>query len=63
MNKILLVIRREYLTRVRKKSFLLMTILGPLLMGGIFVAAFMLDRVDTEVKTIAVIDESHLFDG
>ncbi len=63
MNKILLVIRREYLTRVRKKSFLLMTILGPLLMGGIFVAAFMLDRVDTEVKTIAVIDDSHLFDG
>ena len=63
MNKILLVIRHEYLTRVRKKSFLLMTILGPLLMGGIFVAAFMLDRVDTEVKTIAVIDDSHLFDG
>ena len=63
MNKILLVIRREYLTRIRKKSFLLMTILGPVLMGGIFVFAFMLDRVDTEVKTIAVIDDSHLFDG
>ena len=63
MNKILLVIRREYLTRIRKKSFLLMTILGPVLMGGIFVVAFMLDRVDTEVKTIAVIDDSHLFDG
>ncbi|HRH65333.1 MAG TPA: ABC transporter permease [Bacteroidia bacterium] len=61
MNKILLVIRREYLTRIRKKSFLLMTILGPVLMGGIFVVAFMLDRVDTEVKTIAIIDDSHLF--
>ncbi|HNP47640.1 MAG TPA: ABC transporter permease [Bacteroidia bacterium] len=61
MNKIILVIRREYLTRIRKKSFLLMTILGPLLMGGIFVVAFMLDKVDTEMKTIAVIDDSHLF--
>lgn len=38
-----------------------MTILGPVLMGGIFVVAFMLDRVDTEVKTIAIIDDSHLF--
>lgn len=61
MNKILLVIQREYLTRVRKKSFLLMTILGPVLMGSIFVVVFMLDKVDTEVKTIAVVDESHIF--
>jgi ABC-2 type transport system permease protein len=62
MNKIPLVIQREYLTRVRKKSFLIMTILGPLLMGGIFVAAFLIDRVDTEVKKIAVVDETHIFD-
>jgi len=61
MNKIFLVIQREYLTRVRKKSFLVMTILGPLLMGSILVAMLMIDKVDTEVKTIAVIDETHLF--
>ena len=30
MNKILLVIQREYLTRVKKKSFIVMTFLGPL---------------------------------
>ncbi len=63
MNKILLVIQREYLTRVRKKSFLIMTILGPLLMGSIFVATLMLDKVDTEVKTIAVVDNTHIFQG
>jgi len=61
MNKIFLVIQREYLTRVRKKSFLVMTILGPLLMGSILVAMLMIDKVDTEVKTIAVIDETHIF--
>ena len=33
MNNILLIIQREYVTRVKKKSFIVMTILGPLLMG------------------------------
>ncbi|TAH39937.1 MAG: ABC transporter permease [Bacteroidetes bacterium] len=63
MNKILLVIQREYLTRVKKKSFLVMTILGPLLMGSVLVAMLLIDKVDTEVKTIAVIDETHIFKG
>ena len=61
MNKILLVIQREYLTRVKKKSFIVMTFLGPLLMSGIFVSAFLLDKVDTEVKKIGVIDNTHIF--
>ena len=61
MNKVFLVLQREYLTRVRKRSFLIMTIVGPLLMGTIFVTSFLLDRVDTEVKTIAVVDETHIF--
>ena len=38
-----------------------MTILGPLLMGGIFTSALLLDQVDTEIKTIAVVDETHIF--
>jgi ABC-2 type transport system permease protein len=63
MNRITLVIQREYLARVRKKSFLIMTILGPLLMGGIFASAFLLNKVDTEVKTIAVVDQTKLFKG
>jgi ABC-2 type transport system permease protein len=61
MNKILLVIQREYMTRVRKKSFLIMTILGPLLLGGIFVSTFLLDKVDTETKRILVVDETKGF--
>ena len=61
MNKILLVIQREYLTRVKKKTFLIMTILGPLLMSGIFISVFLLDKVDTETKKIAVIDHTGMF--
>jgi ABC-2 type transport system permease protein len=61
MNKILLVIQREYLTRVKKKSFIVMTFLGPLLMSGIFVSALLLDKVDTEVKKIGVIDNTKIF--
>jgi ABC-2 type transport system permease protein len=63
MEKILLILRREYLSRVRKKSFLIMTIVGPLLMGGLIVAAALMSRVDHEVKTIAVVDESKVFVG
>ena len=61
MNKILLVIQREYLVRVRKKSFLIMTFLGPLLMGGLLVATLLMNKVDKNVKVIAVLDQSHLF--
>ena len=61
MSKVGLIIKREYLSRVRKKSFIIMTIAGPLLMGGIFASVFLLDKVDNEQKIIAVADDSHLF--
>ena len=37
MNKLFLIIQREYFSRVKKKSFLIMTILGPLLMAGLMI--------------------------
>src|SRR5436189_3272396 len=63
MSKIPLIIKREYITRVRKKSFIVMTILGPLLIGAIFAGVFLLNKADTEKHTIVVVDDSHLFDG
>jgi ABC-2 type transport system permease protein len=38
-----------------------MTILGPLLMGGVLISVSLMDKVDTEVKKIAVVDETHIF--
>jgi ABC-2 type transport system permease protein len=62
MKKILLIIQREYLTRVRKKSFLIMTVLGPVLFAAFMVIpAWFATMEDTEVRTIAVVDSTGIF--
>jgi len=62
MNKIKLIISREYLTRVKKKSFLVMTILGPILFAAMMIVpAWLASREDTEVRHIAVVDSSGIF--
>ncbi|MFH1319379.1 MAG: ABC transporter permease [Bacteroidota bacterium] len=61
MNKIKLIIRREYLTRVRKKSFVIMTIVGPVLMAAIMVIPIWLSMMEQDTQFIEVIDESGLF--
>ncbi len=61
MNKIKLIIAREYLTRVRKKSFIIMTILGPLLMAGLFIVPIWLAMNDEGETNILVIDDSFMF--
>jgi len=59
MNKISLIIRREYLTRVRKKSFIIMSAIGPLLFAALMIAPALLATIeDKEMREIAVIDES-----
>lgn len=64
MNKIWIIIKREYLTRVKKRSFLIMTVLGPILMAAMFIGpAWLTQMEDNEVKTIAVIDSSKIFAG
>src|SRR5690242_4135494 len=60
-GKASLIIRREYLTRVRKKSFMIMTVLGPLLMGGVITVPYFVSNVTDASRTIAVLDQSHLF--
>ena len=63
MNKIGLIIKREYLTRVRKRSFLIMTFLGPIFMAAIYIIPIMLAlNSSNEKMRIAVVDESHWFE-
>ena len=58
MNKILLIIQREYLTRVRKKSFIIMTLLGPILMAILFTAPMFIAKMSgDETYKIKVIDQ------
>ena len=64
MNKILLVIQREYLARVKKKSFLIATLLTPLIFPaimGIFVWIALEEKDNQSLRIIEVIDETDLF--
>lgn len=62
MNKIRLIIQREYLTRVRKKTFIISTILFPLLyVGLIFGTSYIAIKSNSRMR-IAVIDSSGYFD-
>ena len=61
MKKIWLIIQREYLTRIKKRSFIVMTILGPLLMAGIMIVPMWLAMNSNELKTVGVIDQTGIF--
>lgn len=58
MNKIFLISQREFITRVKKKSFLIMTILGPLLFAGIMVVPVWLATQGEDVKHVLVLDKT-----
>ena len=63
MNKILIIIQREYLSRVKNKRFLLTTILTPLLMVLFFVGATYFAIKGKEEHKIAVVDQNGFFKG
>lgn len=64
MNKILLIIQREYLIRVKKKSFIIMTILGPILMASLMIVPVYLAQMKSgDTKSIAIIDESGIYNN
>ncbi|QNK63042.1 ABC transporter permease [Pedobacter sp. PAMC26386] len=60
MNKILLIIQREYLSRVRKKSFILMTLLTPLIVGCFYglLIYFSIQGASSTNNKIAVVSEN-----
>src|SRR5688572_2590326 len=64
MNKVLLIIQREFLNRVQKKSFLLTTILVPLIFPAIIaimIFIMMKQSESVKIETVQVLDESHKF--
>ncbi len=62
MSKLSLIIRREYLAKVRNKSFVIMTILSPVLLVGMIVLIAFLTKVnDSEKRIIALLNEGPFF--
>lgn len=61
MNKLWLIVKREYLTRVKKRSFIIATILTPLAFALFFVVVgFIFSYESDEAKHIAVIDKGNI---
>ncbi|MDY0053826.1 MAG: ABC transporter permease [Bacteroidales bacterium] len=56
MNKIKIIIRREYLSRIKKKSFLVMTFLGPILIAALWGIPFFLALNSESESKILVVD-------
>jgi ABC-2 type transport system permease protein len=66
MKKVLLIIQREYVTRVRKKAFIVMLLAVPLLLAGMTKLIAYVAEDSNQVskpQTVKVIDESHQFEG
>ena len=62
MNKLPIIIRREYLAKVRNKSFVIMTFLSPILMVGMVVLIAYLTKInDNQKRIIGVFNESDYF--
>ncbi|MBW8688128.1 ABC transporter permease [Chitinophaga rhizophila] len=63
MNKIWLIIKREFITRVKKRTFLIVTLMVPLFFAAMIVVPILIATNTKEEKRIAVIDDSHLFNN
>ena len=62
MSKLKLIIHREFIAKVRNKSFIMMTFLSPLLMVGMgALVFFLMKKNDEKVKEIVYVDNSKLF--
>ena len=64
MNHFSLITKREFLNKVKNKSFIIMTFLSPLIMVAVFALVAYLTQLNNDnVRTISVLDESKLFEA
>jgi ABC-2 type transport system permease protein len=61
MKKVFIIIRREYITRVRKRAFIVTTLLAPLGFLGFIIFSFLMAGYSSSNKSVAVIDDSGVF--
>ena len=60
MGKLFIVIKREFLSRVKKPSFIIMTILTPLLITALILAPLLVNQSKYASTTIKIIDDTHI---
>lgn len=62
MNSLIFhIFKREFTSRIKNRSFLIMSIVGPLLIAGMLVVPLWLEKMEkNQIHTVAIIDETHL---
>jgi len=61
MNHLPLIIKREYLNKVRNKSFIIMTFLSPIIFVVLIgVVAYLTQLNNDKIRVVSVLDESGL---
>lgn len=64
MSKLSLIIENEYMTRVRKKSFLIMTLLTPILMVALCCIPVLIEIFSSnDMRNVTVVDQTGLYQG
>jgi len=61
MNKTGLIIQREFYSRVKKRSFLVLSIIGPLMIAALMIVPAWLAMEDEDSQSVEVVDETGLF--
>jgi ABC-2 type transport system permease protein len=57
-NKLPIIIKREYLNIVKKTSFIVVTLLGPIILASIFIIPIYISHINEEQTSIGVVDET-----
>lgn len=64
MKKLFIIVQREYLTRIRSKAFIILTLLMPVIMIMMVVVPLLLSRIKTtDTQTVGIIDQTGLYAG
>ena len=61
MNKLSLVVKREFKTRVQKKSFLLLAIITPIIIASLVIAPILIQQSTFKQKTVIIVDDTMTF--
>lgn len=58
MSKLRLVVNREFKTRVQKKSFVLLSIITPIIIAGLIIAPILIQQSTFKQKTVLIVDDT-----
>lgn len=61
MNKIWIIIQREYITRVKRRAFIITTLLAPVGFLLLLTSSFLINSYSQSRTDVAIVDDTHLF--